>query len=104
MNCSVSWCTRDHSIGDPAEHWGLVESFAGVHVVAYLTVHPAPKQNELGVRVAFGANRQNMGAREHDVTPQAAMEWAEVLNALDVRDVSAFALALYRAGLIARTS
>lgn len=96
MNCRFPWCTVTHNLGNETKHSALVATFARLTLIACLVEHPHPEPDEAWVRMVYPVGERE---RQHDIRPTAAADWSEMLTAIDVRDLSAIAQALYRAGV-----
>ncbi|MFI6299516.1 hypothetical protein ACIBEJ_48535 [Nonomuraea sp. NPDC050790] len=97
MNCWIAWCTADHTAScREGSHRGVVAQFTGLSLVAYLNEQPGDEPAQAWLRMIYPVNGR---IREHDISPQAAADWSEFLAAIDVRETSAIAMELYRAGV-----
>lgn len=95
--CAYPWCTAPHVEPDHmSKHGGEVARFSGLTVRLMLVEEPGDDPDEAWVRMSYKvAGKQ----RTHDVRPQAAADWSELLTAVDVAELPSIAQALYRAGV-----
>ncbi|MFF0860874.1 hypothetical protein ACFYUV_03875 [Nonomuraea sp. NPDC003560] len=96
MNCHISWCTVPHKSNNETGHSATVATFTDLMVIAILLEQPDPEQNEGWIRMVYPIGDRQ---RHHDITPTAAADWSETLAAIDMRELSSIAQALYRAGV-----
>ncbi|MEV6159446.1 hypothetical protein AB0L53_54850 [Nonomuraea sp. NPDC052129] len=96
MRCRHRWCQVAHKDPFDANHKGVIAEFAGLKVGLSLAERPGDMLDESWVQLDYSANGYR---HHHDVTPQAAADWAEILAAVDVRELAAIAQALYQAGV-----
>lgn len=98
MRCRFRWCTAPHATVESAgRHVGNVAEFTGLSVRLALVEQPGDEPDDAYVRLLHSAGAT---VRTYDVTPQAAIDWSELLAGIDVRDLAAVCQALYRAGLV----
>lgn len=98
MSCRIAWCTAPHATPETkGHHIGDVAQFLGLVVRLVLVEQPGDKLDEAYVRLL-----RPIGERVHtyDITPQTAIDTAEIFAAIDVRDLTAVCQALRRAGIV----
>ncbi|MGW4411751.1 hypothetical protein ACWEJ6_47555 [Nonomuraea sp. NPDC004702] len=96
MSCHISWCTASHDKGQNA-HMTVLSSFTNLLLMLVLVENPGDQPDEAWIRMSY---RLPGGVREHEVTPRAAADWSEFLGAIDMRELSSIAPALYRAAVM----
>ncbi|WP_214322111.1 hypothetical protein [Nonomuraea sediminis] len=96
MSCRFPWCESTHQ-ADAALHYVIAERLDSLTVIPIVAEQPGTEPDVTRVRLVFRVDGRQ---RELDVTPEAAADWSELLAAVDVRDLSAIAHVLYRAGVL----
>jgi hypothetical protein len=90
-----AWCARQHGITNLTSHFGSVARYSGLTITAHLEERPGAGPNRW-IRMIFQVNGSR---RMFDITPQDSLSWADLLSVTDVRELSAIAQTLYRAGV-----